>query len=116
MIEVREVWRRYMLGEGLRAIARGTGLDRKTVAKFVQGAEALGLQRGGPPATDDQVAAIVAQVPVPVPAVPSDAIQALDVTSTYFAGLAEQNPQAQRGSSRDRRFACTQVFIASPYS
>jgi transposase len=78
MIEVREVLRRYTLGEGRRAVARGTGLDRKTVTKYVRAAEALGLQRGGPPPTDDQVAAIVAQVRAPVPAVPSDATQALD--------------------------------------
>lgn len=35
-----------------------------------------------------------------------------DVTSTYFEGLAEQNPQAQRGYSRDKRFDCKQVCIA----
>jgi hypothetical protein len=33
VIELREVWRRYSAGEGLRAIARGTGVDRKTIAK-----------------------------------------------------------------------------------
>ena len=47
MIEVREVLRRFTLGEGLRAIARGTGVDRKTVAKYVRAGSALGLQRGG---------------------------------------------------------------------
>lgn len=35
-----------------------------------------------------------------------------DVTSTYFEGLAEQNPQALRGYSRDKRFDCKQVCIA----
>lgn len=35
-----------------------------------------------------------------------------DVTSTYFEGLAAQNPQAQRGYSRDKRFDCKQVCIA----
>jgi hypothetical protein len=34
-----------------------------------------------------------------------------DVTSTYFEGLAEQNPQAQRGYSRDHRPDCKQVCI-----
>ena len=29
-----------------------------------------------------------------------------DVTSTYFEGQAERNPQAQRGYSRDRRSDC----------
>jgi transposase len=35
-----------------------------------------------------------------------------DVTSTYFEGQAEKNPQAQRGYSRDRRPDCKQVNIA----
>jgi transposase len=35
-----------------------------------------------------------------------------DMTSTYFEGLAERNPQAQRGHSRDHRPDCKQVCIA----
>jgi len=35
-----------------------------------------------------------------------------DVTSTYFEGLAENNPQAKRGYSRDHRPDCKQVCIA----
>ncbi|MCK6446932.1 MAG: IS1634 family transposase [Planctomycetes bacterium] len=35
-----------------------------------------------------------------------------DVTSTYFEGLAESNPQAKRGYSRDHRPDCRQVCIA----
>lgn len=35
-----------------------------------------------------------------------------DVTSTYFEGLAEANPLAQRGYSRDHRPDCKQVLIA----
>jgi transposase len=35
-----------------------------------------------------------------------------DVTSTYFEGQAEQNPQARRGYSRDQRPDCKQVCIA----
>ena len=34
-----------------------------------------------------------------------------DVTSTYFEGQAERNPQAQRGYSRDNRSDCKQVCI-----
>jgi transposase len=34
-----------------------------------------------------------------------------DVTSTYFEGLCERNPQAQRGYSRDKRPDCKQVCI-----
>jgi transposase len=35
-----------------------------------------------------------------------------DVTSTYFEGQAEANPQAKRGYSRDHRPDCKQVCIA----
>jgi hypothetical protein len=35
-----------------------------------------------------------------------------DVTSTFFEGQAERNPQAQRGYSRDQRSDCRQVCIA----
>jgi hypothetical protein len=35
-----------------------------------------------------------------------------DITSTYFEGEAEKNPQAQRGYSRDHRPDCKQVNIA----
>ena len=35
-----------------------------------------------------------------------------DVTSTYFEGLAQRNPLAQRGHSRDHRPDCKQVCIA----
>jgi hypothetical protein len=35
-----------------------------------------------------------------------------DVTSTYFEGLANRNPLAQRGHSRDHRPDCKQVCIA----
>jgi transposase len=59
VIELREVWRRYSAGEGVRAIARGTGVDRKTIAKYVATAVAVGLHRGAPPPTDDQLAAFV---------------------------------------------------------
>jgi len=34
-----------------------------------------------------------------------------DVTSTYFEGQCERNPQAQRGYSRDKRPDCKQVCI-----
>ncbi len=35
-----------------------------------------------------------------------------DITSTYFEGQAEGNPQAKRGYSRDKRPDCVQVCIA----
>ena len=65
VIEIREVLRRFVLGEGLRAVARGTGLDRKTVGKYVAAGLAVGVCRGGEAPTDAQIAAIVAAVRPP---------------------------------------------------
>ena len=60
VIELREVWRRYSQGEGLRAIARGLGADRKTIAKIVTAGAAVGLQRGAAPPTEEQLRQLVA--------------------------------------------------------
>ena len=51
MVEVREIVRRWLVGDGVRAIARGTGMDRKTIAEYVRAAGAVGVQRGGSPPT-----------------------------------------------------------------
>jgi hypothetical protein len=58
MVEVREIVRRWLAGDGIRAIARGTGRDRKTVRAYVRAAVAVGVARGGAPPTDDQLAKI----------------------------------------------------------
>jgi len=65
MIEVREVLRRFTLGEPARAIARGTMVDRKTVAKYIAAGVAPGLCRGSTLPTDAQVAAIIAAIRPP---------------------------------------------------
>ena len=62
VIDIREVLRRFCLGDGLRAIARGMGSDRKTVAKYVAAATAAGLRRGDSAPTDEHVAAVLAAV------------------------------------------------------
>jgi transposase len=58
MVEVREILRRWLGGDGVRAIARAAGMDRKTIAAYVQAAVALGVQRGGAPPTDEQLTQI----------------------------------------------------------
>src|SRR5262245_43208749 len=58
MVEVREVLRRWLAGEGVRAIARAVGVDRKTIAAYVRAAGALGVQRGSAPPTDEQLTTI----------------------------------------------------------
>lgn len=58
MVEVREILRRWLGGEGVRAIARALGVDRKTIAAYVQAAVAMGVQRGGTPPSDEQLTTI----------------------------------------------------------
>lgn len=43
MIEVREMLRRWQAGQGIRAIARDTGFDRKTVRRYIASATSLGV-------------------------------------------------------------------------
>jgi len=40
-----------------------------------------------------------------------DTVYLYDLTSTYFEGQAEANPQAKRGYSRDKRPDCKQVLV-----
>lgn len=47
VFEVREVLRLWLRGEGLRAISRLAGMDRKTVRRYVEAAEELGFDRAG---------------------------------------------------------------------
>jgi hypothetical protein len=54
MIDVKEVLRRWSAGHGDRRIGRDAGVDRKTVARYTQAAERLGLTRGAE-VTDEEV-------------------------------------------------------------
>jgi hypothetical protein len=58
MVELREIWWRWQAGEGVRAIARGAGMDRKTIAEYLRALRAVAIQPGEPPPTDEQHTAI----------------------------------------------------------
>lgn len=47
VFEIREVLRLWMGGEGFRAVTRLSGVDRKTVRRYVEAAVAAGLARDG---------------------------------------------------------------------
>jgi hypothetical protein len=47
VIEVREILRAWMAGKGQRSVARQAGVNRKTVVRYVEAAEAAGLCRDG---------------------------------------------------------------------
>jgi transposase len=61
VVEVREVVRLWSLGESLRAISRLTGLDRKTVRRYVKAAKQAGCQVGEP-AEDAVVGEVIGRV------------------------------------------------------
>ncbi len=70
MIEVREVLRAWLDGQGLRRVAELAGVDRKTARRYVEAAQAAGLARdGGVGQLDD--ALVVAVVEAVRPARPS---------------------------------------------
>lgn len=69
MNEIREVLRRWKARQGKREIARGTGLDRKTVRRYIEAAEQCGLSRDSEPSDSEvhQVAQRVQDRPPPEP-------------------------------------------------
>ena len=71
MIEVKEVLRRHEAGQGLREIARETGLDRKTVRRYVKAATGAGVDEAS-------VQRVVQQVQVRPPPAPSEPRQVLE--------------------------------------
>jgi transposase len=58
-VEVTEIIRRWQAGERIRGLARATGLSRNTVKKYLRAAEACGLTRAGPPASEAQIVTLV---------------------------------------------------------
>jgi hypothetical protein len=60
--EIKEVLRLWLRGEGLRSIERLSGLDRKTVRRYVAAAQSCGAQReGGEGQLGDELLSAVAE-------------------------------------------------------
>ena len=47
MVQVREVLRRWLRGQGERPAAAGAGVDRKTARRYIAAAKQLGVVRNG---------------------------------------------------------------------
>ena len=64
VVEVREVLRAWLEGQGLRTVAARAGVDRKTARRYVAAAENAGLSRdvGAEAVTDDLVGLVVEAV------------------------------------------------------
>jgi len=45
VVQVKEALRRWLRGEGERTIAKGVGIDRKTVRRYIAAAVELGVER-----------------------------------------------------------------------
>jgi transposase len=63
MVEVKEVLRRMQAAHGLRKIARETGIDRKTVRRYLEAAAAVAVPTQGE-LTDEHVASVLQHVQV----------------------------------------------------
>jgi len=82
MIEVKEVLRRHEAGQGLREIARQTGLDRKTVRRYVRAAGEADDGLGDAECVQQVVQAVQAR---PLPS-PSEARKLLHAHRDRIAG------------------------------
>ncbi|MBK7124300.1 MAG: IS21 family transposase [Dehalococcoidia bacterium] len=49
MVQVREVIRRWQAGENKTAIGRASGISRRTVGRYIEAAQSLGVAQGGEP-------------------------------------------------------------------
>src|SRR6266540_3901118 len=58
LMQVADILRRWQAGDSARTIARGTGLARDTVGKYLHEAQRLGLTSRGLPPTNGQLLAL----------------------------------------------------------
>ena len=74
VVEIKEVLRLWVRGHGYRKVAQRTAVDRKTVRRYVEAAEALGLSReeDSRPLDDDLLADVAAAVHSGRPSVPGE--------------------------------------------
>ena len=67
MFEIREVLRLWIMGKGFRAIAKLSGVDRKTARRYVEGAVSCELTRdGGEDQLTDELIGMVCELVRPV--------------------------------------------------
>src|ERR1700712_158080 len=92
MMEVREVSRRWQADQGMRQISRETGLDRKTVRRYVEVLGELGVARDA--AMDDGlVHAVAMRIQVRPTQEPSvERVQLLDHRERIEKWLAASKP------------------------
>jgi transposase len=98
MWEVLEVLRRVHRGEAFRAIARATGRDRKTVARYAQTAADLGWVRGVHEPDEDLASAVLACLrPGPRDLTPSETKRLLRTHAGQVRKWLAGDDQDERG-------------------
>lgn len=94
VVEVREILRQWGLGRGLRPMARSTGLDRKTIRRYVEAAVGAGLSREEAlEATDAQVGLVLDAVRVGSPGERGETWHLCDEQRTAIKGWLDQDLQ-----------------------
>lgn len=93
MIEVREMLRLWLAGRGLREVARLSGMDRKTVRRYVDRARACGLDRDGDASqlTDELLGAVIAEVRPSRPNGKSQAWETIDAEAEQIKAWLKQD-------------------------
>ncbi|GAB5014927.1 MULTISPECIES: IS21 family transposase [Mycobacterium] len=93
MIEVREMLRLWLAGRGLREVARLSGMDRKTVRRYVDRARAGGLDRDGDASqlTDELLGAVIAEVRPSRPNGKSQAWETIDAEAEQIKAWLKQD-------------------------
>ena len=89
VVEVREVVRLWSRGESQRAISRLTGLDRKTVRRYVRAAKQAGC-RVGEPAADEVVGEVIGRVRAQGPGMRGGAWAACAAHRELLSGWLDQ--------------------------
>src|SRR5262245_16122532 len=91
MNEVREVIRRWQADQSLRAVARETGLDRKTVRRYIEVLRELGV--GPDAAADDALVHEVSKRVMPAAHEPSvERVQLLEHRERITQWLGASKP------------------------
>lgn len=92
MIDIKEMLRRRAAGQSTRATARDTGVDRKTVARYFEAADALSLPREREP-TDTEVHEVAQRVQARVEPEASDEWKEIgEHRARIEAWLAQKRP------------------------
>ena len=91
MQDIREVLRRYQAGQSTRQIARETGLDRKTVGRYVASATSQGIKEQ-PEVTDEIAGAVGRKVQTRALPAPSEAWRTLDGRRAQVAAWLDSEP------------------------